>query len=239
MQHFKGKRAIHHVIEARARGIISTSESHGTEVPGHISAAADACKEMGIVLLLAYFLLPSPLALGIFALAYLIWKIGRSAHLGWARLERLHRVIEEEKWEIEHHRQQEREELGALYAAKGFEGQLLEDVLDVLMADGDRLLRVMLEEELGLSLQVYEHPLKQAVGAGIGALASACLCFIGLWLWPTFGPFLGALVAVAAGSIVAAVYEGNRVLSALVWNLGLTTLSCGIGYFVHQFVGGR
>ena len=32
------------------------------------------------------------------------------------------------------------------------------------MADGDRLLRVMLEEELGFSLEVYDHPLKQALG---------------------------------------------------------------------------
>ncbi len=92
--------------------------------------------------------------------------MGRSAWLGWSRLERLHRILAQEKWEIEHNREQEREELGVLYAAKGFEGKLLEDVLDVLMADGDRLLKVMVEEELGLTLESQVHPLKQGLGAG-------------------------------------------------------------------------
>ncbi len=73
--------------------------------------AADAGKEMAIVLLdpLGH---PSPffplqktwLLLLIFSAGWVVWKTARSALLGWARIERLHRVIEEERWEIEHHR---------------------------------------------------------------------------------------------------------------------------------------
>src|SRR5262249_53556095 len=143
-------------------------------------------------ILLTYFQLPVFAPLLIVAGAWLIWKTGRSAWLGWSRIERLHRVVEQEKWEIEHHRQQEREELKALYATKGFEGKLLEDVLDVLMADGDRLLRVMVEEELGLTLESHEHPLKQAVGAGLGVLFSSILCLFGLWLYPSLGLLIAA-----------------------------------------------
>ena len=58
----------------------------------------------------------------------------------------------EERFEIAHHRGQEKEELTELYALKGFKGELLDQVINVLMADDNRLLSVMLEEELGLEL---------------------------------------------------------------------------------------
>jgi vacuolar iron transporter family protein len=243
-KHFKGKEAVEHVIERRAKGIVATAESHGTEMPGHVSAAADAAKETAIALLLLWMATATLgiaggrlwAILGVFSLAWFVWKIGRSAWLGWARLERLHRVIEEERWEIEHHRGQEREELRALYAAKGFDGDLLEEVVDVLMADGDRLLRVMLEEELGLFLQVYEHPLKQGVGAGVGALVAIAVCLIGFAIWPFLGLLVGAFLVVAASGATAATYEGNRLLAAIVWNAGLAALSLGLGYFSLLFI---
>src|SRR5262249_44443752 len=144
---------------------------------------ADAARETCLALALLWLFGLHWAALLIFSGAWLIWKTGRSAWLGWSRIERLHRIVAQEKWEIEHHRQQEREELGALYAAKGFEGKLLEDVLDVLMADNDRLLRVMVEEELGLSLHSQEHPLKQATGAFLGVLAGSILTLLGLLIF--------------------------------------------------------
>ena len=158
--HFKGREVAEHLKEARKKGAFAASEIHGTELPGHLSAGTDSAKETALVLLLFWLLLqpfdlaPLPL-LGLFAVGWLIWKTGRSALLGWARLERLHRVIEEERYEIEHHRDQERQELKELYYAKGFEGKMLDDVIEVLMADDNRLLQVMLEEELGLSLEVH------------------------------------------------------------------------------------
>ena len=224
------------------KGITATAESHGTEMPGHISAAADAAKETALALLLLWITLTLTsahqaggqhlwTALIIFSAAGLVWKIGRSAWLGWSRLERLHRVIEEEKWEIEHHRGQEREELRALYGANGFEGPLLDEVVDVLMAAGDRLLRVMLEEELGLFLHVYEHPLKQAFGAGVGALIGIAIALLGLWVWPSLGLLIGAFLVIGASGATAAIHEENRLLPAVVWNLALAALCTGIGYF--------
>ncbi|MCE5318494.1 MAG: VIT1/CCC1 transporter family protein [Parachlamydia sp.] len=234
--HFKGKDAIGHVAEAQAQGIISAAEIHGTEIPGHLSAGADSARETSLVLaslwiILTYFHVPVLAPLLIFAGSWLIWKTGRSAWLGWSRIERLHRVVEQEKWEIEHHRQQERDELGVLYAAKGFEGKLLEDVLDVLMADGDRLLRVMVEEELGLSLESHEHPLKQAVGAAVGVLFASIFCFFGLFLYPPLGLVIAAFAALSAAAALAAWQERNRIVPAIVWNLGLGILSLSFLYF--------
>ena len=177
-KHFEGKEAAEHLRAARAKGAKATAEVHGTEMPGYLSAFADSLRETSVLLigmwiLLSQFGLSSTKTLwvlGLFSIGWLFWKVGRSSLLGWARLERLHRLIQQEQWEIEHHRAQEKEELTAMYQQKGLSGKLLEQVVEVLMADDNRLLRVMLEEELGLTLETYEHPLKQAAGAGLGVI---------------------------------------------------------------------
>lgn len=236
--HFDGKEAIEHVIQAQAEGIISSSEIHGTEIPGNLSAGSDASRETALFLSLIWLLLLSiptppqkmPLLLGIVSLGLLFWKTGRSAWLAWFRLERLHRILEQERWEIEHHRQQERDELGALYTAKGFEGKLLEDVLDVLMADNDRLLKIMVEEELGLSLAVYQHPLKQALGAAIGVLIGALACILSFMLWPKYGLLLGGTIVIASSASLSASLSQNKVIPSIVWNLSLAMLACSSVY---------
>jgi hypothetical protein len=241
--HFEGKSVVDHLKEARTRGAMASAEIHGTEMPGHRAAAADTIKEMSFALLILWALCVSFFStahtlviLTLFASGWILWKIGRSALLGWARMERLHRVIEEERWEIEHHRQQEREELTELYQVKGFNGKLLEEVIDVLMADDNRLLRVMLEEELGLTLEAYEHPLKQAFGAGVGALGAACALLIAYWAAPLWGLPLIAGLLLSFSAAQAAKLERNRRLTAVIWNLALAILVTGTVYFVGQLL---
>ena len=240
--HFKGKEAIQHVIEAHVQGKIAATEIHGTEVPGHIPAGTDAAKETALLLIfltivdlfVPVFSKHFALWMGILALAWTLWKAGRSAWLGWSRLEKLHRILEQEKWEIEHYRQQERDELRVLYQAKGFEGKLLEDVLDVLMADNERLLRVMVEEELGLSLQSHEHPLKQSLGAALGCVFAFSVCLCGFYLFSALGLTAAGLIVIASASAFAAYFENNRLIPAIVWNLGIAILSIGTLYFLSQ-----
>ncbi len=240
--HFKGKDAVSHVAEARADGIVSANELHGTEIPGHISAFADSARDTliagGGVILLFQTLQIAPsraaLLLGIFFCGWALWKMGRSAWLGWSRLERLHRVLAQEKWEIEHNRQQEREELGVLYAAKGFEGKLLEDVLDVLMADGDRLLKVMVEEELGLTLESQVHPLKQGIGAGLGVCAAGAILVAAFSYFGILGMFIAGGITLLLTAWASAKLGDNLTIPAMVWNLGLAALSLGFIYFLLQ-----
>ena len=151
-----------------------------------MAAALDSTRETAIFLLILWAVI-FPFTVGFLMLfwilllatiGWVIWKTGRSAWLAWSRLERLHRVMEQERWEITHHRKQERDELRALYSQKGFEGKLLEEVCDVLMADNERLLHVMLEEEMGFTLESYEHPLKEALGAFFRLFNHRCSCLI-------------------------------------------------------------
>lgn len=242
--HFRGKEAIDHVIEAQAQGIIYAAEVHGMEPPGYFSAACDAARDTAILLtliLIAFADLKLPFLhliglLIIISASWLLWKGGRSAWLGWFRLERLHRILEQERYEIEHHRAQERDELRVLYAAKGFEGKLLEDVLDVLMADNDRLLKIMVEEELGLSLASHEHPLKQGLGAACGVLISSLLCITLYMLIPPFGLIIGAIFAIGLSAAMSAYLAQNNVIAAVIWNLGIAVLALGTIHFLLQIL---
>jgi hypothetical protein len=244
--HFHGKDPLSHVIEARLKGITATSEIHGAELPGHYSAAADSAKETAFLFTVLWMLFYSAgisidrfHSLGlIFLFGWLLWRTGRSAVLGWARLERLHRLIEEERWEIEHHRAQEKEELKALYAIKGFSGKLLDEVVEVLMADDNRLLQVMLEEELGLKLDSFEHPLKQAAGSFFGVLLSGgfmALVLFGAPEWSLPWSFIAsALLIIAFASGFVARFEKNRLTPSIVWNIAIAALAAGSTYFLGQ-----
>jgi vacuolar iron transporter family protein len=236
MNHFEGKTVVEHLKAARAKGAMAAAEIHGAEMPGHLSAFADAARDTGVVLVLLWILFPlQPKLFLLFAAGLFFWKVGRSALLGWARLERLHRVIEEERWEIEHHREQEKEELTEMYRAKGLTGKLLDEVITVLMADDNRLLRIMLEEELGLALEAYEHPLKQSFGAAIGVAVAAALFTAGYYFLPA-GPLFATAITMVAAALVAAKLERNRRIEAAIWNLSVAAFAIGATYFLKIFV---
>lgn len=230
--HFGGKSVAEHLKEARAKGALASAEIHGTEMPGHLAAGADAARETAYLLGILYLLTQDSFwILFIAACGFLIWKVGRSALLGWSRLERLHRLIEEERWEIEHDRKQEEEELTALYQAKGFSGQLLKDVVSTLASDDNRLLRVMLEEEMGLTLEVYEHPLKQCVGAAVGVMAASLVCLLGFFGGPwSLGVAIG--VTCASSAWVMSYLARNRAMETIIWNLALVGFGLGAIYLL-------
>jgi len=230
-KHFKGEKVVEHLKTARERGAKATAEVHGTEPSGSLSAGADSAKETAILFLGLWILLSAFAVekifciLGVLAFGWFLWKVGRSSLLGWARLERLHRLIEQERWEIQHHRNQEKEELIAMYEQKGFSGQLLNQVVEILMADDNRLLRVMLEEELGLTLESYEHPLKQSMGAGIGVLVAIVSGILGCFISGFFGVIIALSCVFFIAAIIASKLEGNELIRALVWNLSIGILS--------------
>ena len=67
--------------------------------------------------------------------------------------QRLHRVREEERREIELHPEGEIEEVRQIYAAKGLGGETLELVVEAITADRERWVDTMLTEEHGLALE--------------------------------------------------------------------------------------
>ena len=243
-KHFQGKEVIEHLRMARKKGAQATEETHGIEMSGSLFAFVDSVKDssilvVGLSLVLSQCGVPIGkilMILSVFSVGWLFWKIGRSCLLAWSRLERFHRLIGEERFEIEHNRLQEREELSAIYQQKGLSGVLLNQVVDVLMADDNRLLQIMLEEELGLALESCEHPLKQAVGAGLGVITVG----LGMGIGVFFGGLLGLIFALgllfSSATLIASNREGNEASTSLVWNLSVAVLAMGSLYFIAQWI---
>ena len=224
--HFQGKTALRHIAEVRAGGISAARETHGAEAPGPFFAFLDAFREAAILFACALLvfdafelLTEQKIALGVsFLVGWGFWKGARGAALAWSRLQRIHRVAAEEKEEIESNRPQEREELVALYGEKGFSGPLLDKVVDVLMADQDRLLRVMLQEEMGLRLEENPHPLVQGLFATAGVVASVIVLLPFAIGCSSQVVMICSTVLVACMGSIFAKLEKNDVIPAFLWN---------------------
>ena len=239
--HFEGLSAEDHLKQARLKGLIASTEIHGMEMPGHISAYADAMKDIAILLVLiwslSFFILSQTqtmLVMILLSIGWCLWKPARSAMLGWGRLERLHRLIEEERWEVEHNRAQEKVELEEMYRSKGFSGKLLEEVIDTLMSDENRLLRIMLEEELGLTLGIHEHPLKSALGAFFGAFTAAAAVIFCYQLQPVYGAPLACFFLILLSAVLCARLERNKKTSSFVWHVAVACVITATVYMISK-----
>lgn len=78
-----------------------------------------------------------------------------------------------EYWEVEHLPEKEKEEIREIYRNKGFEGELLEQVVATITADKDRWVDVMMKEELEM-MEEQRSPLT------MGAVTFASFVSIGL-----------------------------------------------------------
>ena len=242
--HFDGKDALHHVAERHVQGMLTSVETHGPELPDHLSCFSSSLKDTALIYtLLAITLSFAPVIiqkelqlamLALFSVAWTVWKGALSALMSWSHLERLKRLTLEERQEIEQNREQEREELGVIYAAKGFKGELLEQVLDVLMADDNRLLKVMLEEELGLTLAKQEHPVKQGFFSALGSATACIFCLLAFYIYDVVGVLITATLAVICSAFFISRYLRNKTITALTWNLSIFFLSTGICYYLTE-----
>jgi vacuolar iron transporter family protein len=149
-----------------------------------------------------------------------------------------------EYWEVDNLPEREREEVREIMQAKGFEGELLEKVVDVLTADRDRWVDVMMKEELGM---IRESKSPFAMGAvtfgsfilvGLVPLLTYVLDFSNFELradpfW--LAAFLTGLAFLGIGYLKSYVTQTSR------WRAMLETLLLGgaaatLAYFVGSLL---
>ncbi|BDS08022.1 membrane protein [Oceaniferula spumae] len=145
-----------------------------------------------------------------------------------------------EEKEIDSHPEGEREEIRQIFAAKGFEGEVLDQVVDVITSDKKRWVDTMITEEFGLPLN---NP-SAWKAAGVTYLAFVVVGFIPLityileYLMPgTVGsPFAVASVLTGVAFFIVGTLKSRFVGKHWLWEgfetLGIGALAAAIAYII-------
>lgn len=144
-----------------------------------------------------------------------------------------------EYWEIKHLPHEEEEEIRTIYRAKGFEGTLLEQVVQTIISDRDRWVDVMMKEELEM-IKDKKKPML------IGLFTYLSFISIGLiplmtYVWDYFYPisgniFLTTSILTGLGFIIIGILK-TYVTETKIWKGALETLLLGafaavVAYYV-------
>lgn len=114
----------------------------------------------------------------------------------------------------------ERREIVDIYAAKGFSGKLLNDIVDHITGDNELWIDTMMREELGL-LPVVKHDVyTYTVTVGVSTFGGAFLPLIPFFFLSVHAALIAALilsvvVLAAVGAYKAKMTLGNPVKSAI------------------------
>lgn len=134
----------------------------------------------------------------------------------------------------------EREEIREIYRDRGFEGELLEQVVDKITSNPRTWLKVMMSEELGLS-PAFGRPFGAAAVVFVAFLIGGVIPVVPFFflegngaLFTAFGMTAGALMAAGA---VRSKYTGERPVIAGLELIAMAALGFGIAHVIGQLVG--
>lgn len=134
----------------------------------------------------------------------------------------------------------EREEIREIYRRRGFEGDLLERVVDVITSDPRVWLKVMMSEELGLSAQ-FARPLGAAGVVFVSFLAGGIvpvLPFVFLEGLPALGVSIGVTgVALMLAGGVRSRFTGEQPLVAGLELVAMAGVGVGVAHLIGRLVG--
>ena len=148
-----------------------------------------------------------------------------------------------EYWEIESLPDVEREEIREIYANKGFEGDMLEKVVDTITADDDRWVEDMMKNELNM-IEDSRSPYM------IGGMTYLAFILIGLiplliyvwdfvWSFP-YDKFWCTVVLTTIGFLLIGILKCNVTetpkLKGIAETVGLGLLAATIAYFVGDLI---
>jgi VIT1/CCC1 family predicted Fe2+/Mn2+ transporter len=130
----------------------------------------------------------------------------------------------------------ERQEIHDIYAARGFEGPMLEHIVDTITANPDVWVAVMMSEEHQLTHVDRRQAFKSAVIVGIAAVIGSLIPLVPFLLFPVttgipVAIVLSALVLFVVGVYKAQVTVGKPARSGLEM-AAIGTVSALVGYAV-------
>lgn len=144
--------------------------------------------------------------------------------------------VEREQWEMEHFPEAEKEEVKQIYKVRGFEGQLLEDIVKKITSDKKVWLEVMMEEELHLGKVNKLRALRTSFIVGVSAVIGSLVPLSPFFFLPLrpgiiVSIFIAALTLFIVGMYKAKVTIGSPVRSGVEMAV-IGTVSALVGYLV-------
>jgi vacuolar iron transporter family protein len=145
---------------------------------------------------------------------------------------------EQESAEIAATPEVERQEIMDIYAAKGFKGKLLEDVVDTITANRDVWVDTMMNEELHLQPVQTPDILRAAVVIGIATLIGHLIPLVPFVFLPRNEALVLAIVSSAVVLFGVGVYSAKTLVGD--WRTaGLKMVVIGLGAAAIGFAVGR
>jgi len=152
-----------------------------------------------------------------------------------------HKAIE--YWEVDNLPEKEREEIEEIYQEKGFEGELLQQVVDVITADKDRWVDVMMKEELMMSEET-KSPFMMGLVTYISFIIIGLIPLI-IYVWDFLGGFPGDLfIWTSIFTSIAFIFIGflktyvtqTSKLKGILETLVLGLIAAAVSYFVGDLI---
>jgi len=155
---------------------------------------------------------------------------------GRSQIEFYHSEIEREHLEMRKWPDRERDEIRAIYRAKGFAGKLLDDIVAHITSDPKRWSDVMMREELGFSGD-FESPLRSGATVGLAYLCGAAVPVMPyLFVMPSRGVVYSAVATLLALFVVGA---AKTIITARSWwRSGVESVLTGAAAATATFAAG-
>jgi VIT1/CCC1 family predicted Fe2+/Mn2+ transporter len=142
--------------------------------------------------------------------------------------EEVARTAREERRHIHLHPAGEREEIRQIFARKGFDGQVLERIVDTIAADRDLWVDTMLKEEHGLQPQGGTNPTRAGLATFAAFLLAGFLPLLPfLWPWTLPADRFASSTAIAALVFFGIGMARGSVLGKRPLRSGIETLTMG------------
>lgn len=143
-----------------------------------------------------------------------------------------------EQREISSQPDEEREEIRAIYAAKGFKGQLLEDVVSTITSNRETWVSTMMDEELHLQPVEQQKLVRSAVIVTVATLIGHLIPLVPFMVVPRTPAIIIATVLSAVTLFAVGVYSAKTLVGD--WRKsGLQMAAIGLGAAAVGFLIGR
>ena len=144
-----------------------------------------------------------------------------------------------EYWEVENIPEKEREEIVAIYKEKGFEGNLLQEVVEIFVADKDRWVNEMMKNELNM-IEEVKSPFKIGLATLISFVVVGFIPLI-VYVWDYFyevdfdvflwTSLLTGLAFIIVGALKSWVNQ-TGIFQSVIETLFLGVIAALVAYFV-------